>query len=163
MKTFTVHLPPPSGDSDKDALDTVFVREGFALWAFLIPLGWLLVHGMWLVLIGYLIMTGLLEGASYLFGDIAPGVFAFLITILFALEANSLRRWTLDRDGYRFVGVVTGRNLADAEQRFFDSWSNKPPQTTPAAPRMKAAPLRAGSPFGERPVTGLFPQSGTPR
>jgi len=164
MKTFTVHTPPPSGNAEKDALDTLFVREGFALWAFLIPLFWLLAHRMWLVLLGYLVFTGLVEGAAYLIGDVVPGIFALLITILFGLEANSLRRWTLDRKGYRFVAVASGRTLEEAEQRYFDSLRNGTVTSAVATERMAAPTQPAGTrprmaaPFTERPVTGLFPQ-----
>lgn len=164
MKTFTVHTPPPSGSAQKDALDTLFVREGFALWAFLIPLFWLIAQRMWLVLVGYIVFTGLVEGAAYLIGDIVPGIFAFLITILFGLEANSLRRWTLDRKGYRFVAVASGRSVEDAEQRYFDSLAREPTNSIMATERPRTAAPAAGvrqrmtAPFTERPVTGLFPQ-----
>jgi len=171
MKTFTVHMPPPTGSAEKDALETLFVREGFAIWAFLIPLLWLIVHRMWLVFLGYIVLTGLLEGAAQLIGDIAPGIFAFLITILFGLEANNLRRWTLDRRGYRFAGIAAGRTLEDAEQRFFDSWNALPTKVMPgpgsgsgpgSGPAQSARPADR-NPFGERPVAGLFPQPERPR
>lgn len=164
MKTFTVHTPSPSGSAEKDALDTQFVREGFALWAFLIPLFWLIAHRMWLVLLGYLAFTGLVEGTAYLIGDIAPGIFAFAVTILFGLEANSLRRWTLDRKGYRFVAVVSGRTLEEAERRYFDSRANGPMTSVVATERLATAAQPSGgrprmaTAFAERPVTGLFPQ-----
>lgn len=173
MKTFTVHTPPPSASAQKDALDTVFVREGFAIWAFLIPLLWLIVNRMWLVFLGYAVLTGLLEGAAYLVGDIAPGIFAFLVTILFGLEANTLRRWTLDRKGYRFVAVASGRTLEEAERRYFDSAANGSAKILAGAERARSATPLAGvrsgpgtgstNPFAERPVTGLFPQSEKPR
>lgn len=164
MKTFTVHTPPPSGSAEKDALDTLFVREGFALWAFLIPLFWLLAHRMWLVLLGYVVFTGLVEGVAYLIGDVVPGIFALVVTILFGLEANSLRRWTLDRKGYRFVAVASGRTVEEAEQRYFDSLGNGPVTSAVATERLAAPAHPAGgrprmaAPFAERPVTGLFPQ-----
>ena len=51
MKTFTAHMPPASGNKQRDALQTVFVKDGFSIWAFLFPHLWLLVHRMWLVLV----------------------------------------------------------------------------------------------------------------
>ena len=159
MKTFTVHMPPPSGEPQKDALDALFIREGFAIWAFVFPLLWLIVKRMWLVLLGYLAVIGLLEGAALLVGMIAPGVFAILTGILFGLEANTLRRWTLDRNGYRFVGIAAGRTLEDAEQRFFDGWTGTPS----AGPEPRSAPFRGVRPSGQRPVAGLFPLPGNTR
>jgi len=165
VKTFTVHMPPPSGSAETDALETIFVREGFAFWAFVFPFIWLIINGMWWVLLGYCVVTGVLEGASLLIGEIAPGVMLVLTAFLFGLEANQLRRWTLDRNGYRFVGIAAGRRQADAEQRFFDSWPQHaaPGGSFSASRAGPAGRPKIGSGLGERPVTGLFPQAERPR
>ncbi len=39
----------------------MFVRDGFSWWAFLFAPLWMLRHRMWLVLIGYVVVAGVLE------------------------------------------------------------------------------------------------------
>jgi hypothetical protein len=78
-----------------------------------------------------------------------------LFAILTGLEANSLRRWTLQRRGWVSHGVVVADNLEAAERRFFDSWvaaqGRARSSGSPAPPRVP----------GKAPdVIGLFPQPG---
>lgn len=159
MKTFTVHMKAPSGDRTKDALDAVFIPEGFALFALLFPILWMLFHRMWLILMSFIVVTGLLEYGANFVGHIIPGIFLLVASVLFAFEANALRRWTIEGKGYRMVGIASGRSLSDAEQRFFETWSEgtaAPVRSLP--PRLSETTGLPGRPSTERPVTGLFPR-----
>ncbi|MEM1047031.1 MAG: DUF2628 domain-containing protein [Pseudomonadota bacterium] len=159
MKTYTVHMKAPSGDRTKDALDAVFIPEGFSLWAFLFPIPWMLINRMWLILMTFIVVTGFLEYGANFFGRIIPGVFLILATGLFAFEAYALRRWTIEGKGYRLVGIASGRSLADAEQRFFETWSDSAPGSGRIIRPMPTEPSgHPGRPSAERPVTGLFPR-----
>jgi hypothetical protein len=42
-------------------------------------------------------------------------------------EADSIRRWSLERKGWNFVGTVVGRNAAECERRFFETWLPRQP------------------------------------
>jgi hypothetical protein len=42
--------------------------------------------------------------------------------ILFGFEAGSLHRAALERRGWRMAGTVAGRNLAECERRFLETW-----------------------------------------
>ena len=159
MKTYTVHMHNLSGDAEQQAAEAVFVREGFSFWALLFPLIWLIVNRMWLVLGGYLVLVIALESLSLLVGEIVPGVFVATLSLIIGFEAGQLRRWTLGRKGYRTIGIAAGRDLAEAERRFFDSWIAK-------AKAQPAPPPREPKRYtftGERPVAGLFPQPGYPK
>ncbi|AXS38954.1 DUF2628 domain-containing protein [Breoghania sp. L-A4] len=153
MTIHTVMCPPPSGDETRDAERIVFIKEGFCWPALFFSLIWLLWHRMWLVLVGYLAIEAVLLVAGALIGGPAGGVLSALFAVLFALEANALRRWTLERGGWEFAGVVSGANLAECETRFFHHWveagAHRAPQ--PLAPETR----RAQAPNED--VLGLFP------
>ena len=58
MPTFTVHQPPPkTGEAESAPERFVFVRDGFYFWAFVLAPLWLLLHRLWLALLGYLVVA----------------------------------------------------------------------------------------------------------
>ena len=121
MTLYTVHAPRSAvGDAAKaDPADLVFVKDGFCWPALFIPLVWLVWRGLWLVLLLYLVLGIGLAVLSGLGGsDISTAVMV-LFSIWFALEANGLRRWTLERRRHVLVGVVEARTPEEAERRYF--------------------------------------------
>ena len=77
-------------------------------------------HRLWLVLIGYLLVSATI----YLVLD-ATGFaahwqrYAFMaLSLLIGFEADSLMRWTLDRRSYNYMGSVAGANFDECERRF---------------------------------------------
>jgi hypothetical protein len=169
MSVYTVHEPPlRAGASASDVERFAFVRDGFSWWAFLLAPLWMLRHRMWLVLIGYVVVAGAIEIPVRLSG--APAGAASLIGILLGFlvgfEAGTLRRFTLNRRGWKNLGVVSGDDLEDAERRFFDAWLQRKnsPSSVPHTPMpgpAAAAPNRRGSLGSD--VIGLFPEPGAPR
>ena len=96
---------------------------------------------MWLVLVLYVVAAVAIGlGAATIAGGL-PVALILLGRVYFALEANGLRRWTCERHGYRLIGVVEGRGLAEAELRFFADWL----EATPDAPASRRS-LRLRSP-----------------
>jgi hypothetical protein len=64
------------------------------------------------------------------------------ISVIVGLEAATLRRWTLERRGFREVAVLSESSLADAEQRFFAGWrpaSGRQPSSVIGDPSMAGA------------------------
>ena len=58
MSIYTVYEPPlRAHESAPDPERFVFVRDGFSFWAFLLAPLWMLRHRMWLVLLGYVVVT----------------------------------------------------------------------------------------------------------
>jgi hypothetical protein len=169
MSVYTVHEPPMhAAGALADAERFVFVRDGFSFWAFIAAPLWMLWHRMWLVLVGYVLLTMIVLAALAVLGA-SPAAFVVVglsIALLVGLEANTLRRLTLRRRGWRNVAIVSGHDVEDAEQRFFDAWLHQAP-----AQRGDAAappPLLAAAPNMPRPsqppdVLGLFPEPGAHR
>jgi hypothetical protein len=168
MPTFTVHEPPPRKSETVIAPERfVFVRDGFYFWAFVLAPLWLLVHRLWLVLVGYLVLTFAFGVAFSLIG--APAFVKFLAgfftALLIGFEAATLWRWTLMRRGWKTLGFVVGEDREFAEQHFYTEWTKRPeaPAATPPVLEPKyAAPLWRGAP-SPSDVLGLFPEPGSQR
>ena len=184
MAIYTVLAPTPrDGDAATDPMKAVFVKDGFSWPALFFAVIWMIYRRMWLVLVLY-VAAGLAAGffAQRAGGDVA-GFALVLAHVLFALEANNLRRWTLERRGYRFAGIAEGRNLEDAEVRYFASLDSgdavaAAPPMPPTPPTPPAPPARPTSPTPAIPgvlyrpdpvrpsaeagdVVGLFPAPAT--
>jgi hypothetical protein len=157
MSVYTVHAPP--ADARPAGPDRfMFVRDGFSFWAFLLGPVWMLWHGLWLVLVGYVGLVIALQVALHAIG--ASGTIrlavAVLLALLLGLEAATLRRFTLARRRWTSAGTVIGDDLEAAERRFFDAWlqreEREPPRTSAAA-----------APAAPSEIIGLFPQPGGAR
>lgn len=164
MPTYTVHAPPPrAGATESDPQRFLFLRDGFYFWAFLLGPLWLLLRRLWLLLLAYVVIVGLLSGAFYWMG--APWLLKFLSGLLVALligfEAATLWRWTLTRRGWRMIGFAVGDDEEVAERRFFAEWVKRAAMASPlaAAEPHYATPVRRGPPSGSD-VIGLFPEPG---
>ena len=71
--------------------------------------------------------------------------------LLIGLEAHALRCWSLDRRGWRMLGSVSGRSLAECERRFFEAWlPSQPVIASPSAP----VPTGAGPVPRTTPIIG---------
>jgi hypothetical protein len=153
MLTFTVHEPPhPPADRIDRAESLVFVKDGFSWIAALFSPIWLLVHRLWWPLLGYVVLSGLFElvrwGAIVDPGWVMLAVIALHLVIGF--EADTLRRWALDRRGWQMLGSVSGRNAAECERRFYEGWL---PMQPVIAPVSGPPPLPRTS-TGRTPVIG---------
>jgi hypothetical protein len=164
---YTIHEPAAApADPLARADATQFVKEGIAWWALIFPLLWLLYHRMWIVLAGFVALLILIEAGSSLAGleDAAAGWITIVVTLIFALEANDLRRWTLARAGFVTVGAVSGRDRTECELRYFSQWPDAP--VSPASrggmgkPTSAPAAKKGSGAGGEEEVIGLFPEAG---
>jgi len=167
MSVYTVHVPPATAQTAPDPGRFVFVRDGFSFWAFLLGPVWMLWHGMWLVLVGYVVVVLLLQVGLHLIGASAMVTFVAgtLLALLVGFEAASLRRFTLARRHWKDAGIVVGDDAESAERRFFGVWmadAPRPPASPPTVtPLFSAAPGSTVTPPSE--IIGLFPQPGGPR
>jgi hypothetical protein len=161
MAIYTVHQPPLKRDEERRGPDRfLFVRDGFYFWAFVFGPIWMLYRRLWLVLIGYVVVAAVMHVCLFLLDapPVAMVAAQFLLAILIGLEAGTLRRWTLQRRGWRNLGVVAAHRAEEAERRFFDTWEGG----EPAAP-MSEPFLPATSPLARRrdstdDIVGLFPE-----
>jgi len=156
MRSYTVHAPP----GDPPAPERfVFVKDGFSWPALFVPVLWILYYRLWLTLVAYIGAMLLIGLVDWLAGDNVATVLAVLAAILFAMEANNIRRLELGRRGWRELGSASGESLEEAELRFFSNWRGG----TPGAPRRGGpwSALRsdnASQADPDAPIFGLFPE-----
>ena len=161
MAVYTVHEPPPKQfEQTSDPERFEFVRDGFSFWAFLFGPFWMLRHRMWLVLLGYVGVTVVLETIFIVLseGAAARSIANLLLALLVGIESATLRRFTLGRRRWTNLGVIVADDLEAAERRFFDVWvksGGAAPHTTVESQSRQAA--------AAPDVIGLFPQPGTRR
>jgi hypothetical protein len=172
MPVYTVHAPPAVDIQPRSTTDRfVFVRDGFHFWAFLLGPLWLLYRGLWLALLGYLVLnvaatvavSALQVGSGARFGVM------FLIMLLVGFEAPSLWRWTLGRREWRQLDIVVADDEEAAERRFYDRWTSlqqnvgsfQPPVERGDPPPVRRIPVPASSLYTD--IVGSFPRPGGPR
>lgn len=143
MKLFSVYGPPAASDA-YGSDDVVFVKDGFSWPALFVPLLWLLYHRMWIEFLIVLALVLLIEAGLTALGIGEPGMAwaGLAFNVVFAFEANDVRRARLARKGWRDLGPVMGRSLPEAEHAFFTEWLGR---------------------TGEGPVAPLPPRSVFPR
>jgi hypothetical protein len=127
MASFVI-LTPGAGPG-KDHRKTRFIRDGFSLLAFFFPGIWLLCHRLWLFGIGALLLQGI---GLELVHDPAlwPAGFALLLatSVLTAVEGRMLFVRSLFAGGFLSNGLVSARNLAEAEEIYFSGIADERPQ-----------------------------------
>ena len=114
MRFFTLHERPARAGGDPEVLA---VASGFRWSAAIVPPLWLLWHRLWLGLVAYMMFSFVL-GFALAAGDIAdPAATAIGIAVSFLIGAGAAdyRRWTLQRRGWRFGGVLRAGDTAEAE------------------------------------------------
>ncbi|MBE7183990.1 MAG: DUF2628 domain-containing protein [Methylobacterium mesophilicum] len=124
MASFVAMEPPEGVDRDR----TVFVRDRFTFWAFLLPFVWLLFNRMpFMAVVSFLLVLGLFVLIA-LPGFGTAGVFILLLVLFwFGLEAPMLKIRSLRGRGWREGGAVDARSFRDAELRYF---LGRPPSGT---------------------------------
>lgn len=155
MASYVV-MEPPRGSTRATVDDgAVFIRDGFMLVAFLVPLLWFLWHRLWIeAALAFAVMVGLAAlGNVAGFGAAAP-VLSLLVSVYVGLEAAALRIAALRRRGWSEFGAVEAESYGDAETRYLvetgaisDEDVHGPPPSTPA--HLRHAVLH-------RPAVGLL-------
>ena len=161
MPVYTVHEPPRRDDELlAHTARFRFVRDGFHFWAFLLAPLWMLRHRLWLEFIAYALLIGGTTFALRRLGvaESAGLWVALLVAVLIGIEASSLRRWKLARQGYDNLGVVVAEDEDIAERRFFDGWVGDTGRLTPPPPPSPPAPSPFDRPAPSSDIVGLFPQ-----
>ena len=118
MASFIVLAPELDGQRDDDK--TVFVRDGFVLFAFILTVPWLLVQRLWFeaaVIFGSMVVIS--GVGTYTGHEDMAGFITVLLSLLVGFEGNNWRIAALERRGFRVLGVVDARNADDAETAWF--------------------------------------------
>ncbi|MBL8906468.1 MAG: DUF2628 domain-containing protein [Rhizobiales bacterium] len=158
MPRYSVHAKSAAPDAIRADADRVrFVKDGFSWWGFFFPLPWLLIKGMWEVLVIAILAVIAIGavGAGLHLPDAAIVVLSFGINLLIGSIGNDLYRWTLQRRGFVDLGPASGDNRDDAEMRFFLALPPAPPSSAPMTASL-AMPQ-------SRDALGLFDTAGAAR
>lgn len=156
MRYYSVHAPV--GDA-ASADRFVFVKDGFSWPALFVPVLWLLWHRLWLALVYYVIFALCIAWTDRLAGDNVAVILAILFSLLFAAEANDIRRLELEGHGWDEVGSSSGRNVSEAEVRFFADGSERSDSLDRRAAMLRAvAAEEPGHEASDEPIFGLFPE-----
>ncbi|MEM1371693.1 MAG: DUF2628 domain-containing protein [Pseudomonadota bacterium] len=142
MVAYTVYEPEiDTEDKLERAERMVFIKDGFNVFAAAAAPIWMLFNRMWIVFALYCAVATVFTVIVTTLG-LPPAWVAFAqaaFNILIGFEADALKRWSLERSGWRMAGTVSGRTTAECERRFFDDW----------LPRQSVVRVGAG------PVSGL--------
>jgi hypothetical protein len=162
MTSFTLHLPRDARPGDPEALDRAeLVKDAFSWGAFFFTFLWFFVHRLWIAGLAVLVVLIAFNLGLNLLGVHPAAAFAaqVLLSCLIGLEANSLRRWTLARNGRPAVDVVSAADRDEAETKAFARWLERSSMPVPSrSPAMPAVAPRFATGRPE-PVIGLFPDA----
>ena len=155
MAIFTVYVPDEAPDLVTRADRTAFIREGFNIWAFLFGVLFLLRHRLWIAAAVWIAAVLALVATVVVFHPpVLPCVaLAVLMRLFLGVEGNDLRRWGLERRGFRVVDLVSGAERDDAELIFFSRQPPKQPEPKPVQRWTKVPPTTPS-------VIGMFPEGG---
>ena len=161
MTSYVVLTPPEASRFDEGA---VFIRDGFALIALILPFLWLLWHRLWFhAAVVLLISVGLALASNGLpQWDLVFFVASLLVSIYVALEGNAMRIAGRERRGWTCRGVIDAPDLATAEEIYFADMeqpspaSARPPERAPLPPTLPGS--RKSSSSG--PALGLLDMDG---
>lgn len=156
MRIYTVHQ---LAGAPADGKGFVFVREGFSVPATIFTVFWLAFERLWLALVYYVAAMIGVATLAYVIGDEdVTLILTLALHVLLGVSAHDIRRWTLERQGYRDIGIAGGRTLEEAERDFFRRWDGS------ALPIERVAPVNApvwphrGA--DDQSPLGLFPRAG---
>lgn len=117
MHTYLIYQKTSTSSAPEE---TIYIRDGFRIWAMLFGVGWCLYNRLWLVSI---LMTLAVYGLNFLQNHEVllwqgKAVIIFLLSLYLGLEGSTLLRYSLKRKGYKLASIVVARSLEEAEYKF---------------------------------------------
>ena len=155
MKVFTVHEQTAHASDRLDRAERlVFVSDGFDwLAAGFAPLR-LAGARLWTALVIYAVALMATVALLSAIGASAGWMTAALLAlhVIAGFEFNEQRRSALEDGGWSTVGTVTGRNRAECERRFFETWLTQQPMIASLRTAHEHAPQSSDLPAVAAPV-----------
>lgn len=157
MRYYSVHAPIGEPASPERF---VFIKDGFSWPAFFVPILWILWHRLWLTLVWYVVFVLSVAWIGRLVSQDVASLVALLGTILLALEANNIRRMAFESRDWEEIGASFGRNISEAEARFFAGVTEETDPRDRRAAMLRAAysPEHPVTETTDEPILGLFPE-----
>ena len=123
MAIYSIHNRQGAGPEE-----AIFVREGFSTCAFLFTVLWALWHRLWLVAAILLAITAAIALAGSYLGasEFLVELVSLAVNLIFGFEARDLQARALVAAGCPEIGLSHGRNLDEAETRFFHQLDHGP-------------------------------------
>ena len=145
MTSYSVHKRDgaPAGEE-------IFIPECFSFGALVFTVLWALWHRMWLAAAVLLAISAAIAIAGNLFAlnETVMAIAGFTVNLIFGLEARELQIRSLIARGYTHIGFSHGKNLDEAEVRYFYNSSR---------PQAQSAPALWARPYAGEPDTlGIF-------
>ena len=158
MRYYTVHAP--AGESEARRSASLFVKDGFSWPAFFVPLLWILWHRLWLTLVWYVVFVLVVAWTGRLAGDdVAPSSpFSARCSSRLRRTTSAGCRWKTAA-GARSASSF-GKDLDEAEARFFATRSGARGRRSTGARRSRARPTppEHRPAATDEPILGLFPE-----
>ncbi len=135
-----------TGRNDPASETTRFIKDGFTVFAFALPLVWLLWKKLWLEAALYFAAVGIL-GAVLYWSDIpnaAPlsTLITFGLNLIVGLEGNVWHRRALELHGFSETDVVMAKNERQAEETYASRMISAPiPYPSRASPVSSSSSL----------------------
>lgn len=136
---------------DTSANEIQFVRDGFSIFAFAVPVVWLLWHRLWLQAALCFAAFGLC--AAFIAWNGTPVWIGFStllsisIGLVVALEGGEWRRQSLERGGFHETALISANSVRQAEELYASGFLTEPVKN----PMQGFAPVSATSLI---PLTG---------
>ena len=117
MRIFTVYENPNPLSSEV----IVLIKEGFCWPAFFFSFLWAFYEGLWSLAFLFLVLLicGMAFIKMFFINDNLVYLYFILFNFVYAFLVNDFRRMLIYFKGWSSVAIVQGRNLKEAEERFF--------------------------------------------
>lgn len=112
-KIYSVYTKPDENDAYGK---TVFVKEGFNIFAFIFGGLWALFNRIWLIAILLIFISASLE----ISGKVQLSIISMLLSLWFGFEAHNFKTAKLLRKNFQLKDVVIAKNLTEAQQKYFE-------------------------------------------
>ena len=135
----------------------VFVRDGFHVWALVLPFVWLLAQRLWFeafAVVGVTILLGLV--ATHFGIEGAVPVLTLLMSLFVALEGANWKIARLLRRGFVEKAVIDASALVEAEIRYFCRLEDAGQPVAPVADKLALQPAPHWAQQPPRPAYSSF-------
>ena len=116
MNIYTIYTQDNQEDSDP-----IIIKQGFSLIAAIFNIFWAVYHRMWLmaaITLGASAIPMLFQGNETY--SVISSVCKIAIGITFGFMATEMREYTASARGFELTDIVSARNEAEAEMKFFE-------------------------------------------